>query len=1099
MTHTEYDTLVALEHLMDEFYVRNISNGRKHEIETQLNNFSNQKDAWKFCVYFITNTSSQYVSMYALSTIESVINRQWYSLEWDNRTQLKSTLYNFYVEQDNTTSNFIRNKLAKLIVDIARYDWPQFYPEFFSNILQLLKSDRLQLLGLILLRTTSEELMNPRPDLNSYRKEELTRLLQQYIPQVFQILISILDNLGNKPRHKATATPPPSPTHPSSQPNLAQQISAASFRTDPKAIIREGLATVQHLLSWSQLNQVPVQIISAIFNFTHVSSYAQDDDDMCLLAMSTLNEILYRKCVPPGSQPLFIQLYHNTVQLMKDIACSSSGRIETLSSDFMEKLSELLCLLMEQHLWRLEAEPGFSALEFLSLLFELTIRLPSLPCYLRCLAVWAAFIKQIKPQNAHRYSEALQSLIPAVLNKMQFTCNYFQLSSINDEDLDEDNETEWQLFLKTSIELIAMVAEFAPHETFNQILIPWKKSNDVYCMLQNAVNHVSLTLKLEYSETQRLHCILRDLSSLTQALARLSTLFIEQGQGYTKLSASSIDNLIIQMIESASIAKHIKYYHLKLDDSRLVDDFTEVQSQLVAALKTWCTWLFLNGERNNRYLKDLIEISLRHLQSAHEEPPKVCHAAAHLFLTVSSAVFPPSLITLPSVVDYIQLAPKIKYYSRETHQVVISACCNILVRPWGELSQLDSQKRNIWITSFFDLLTRDFRDLMQNGDFRDLMQNGDVNKMKDIVTNTLPILSNVIDYCKNYPSSSKKLLYMGLKSCIDHGLLLFPTYSRYEEISDNILTFFLNVLGVLQQQMGIDATKHAVEVFLQVAVSEQQSKNLSSLDKLLQILQLIVEAPGNSYKSFLPGILQLCLQNVYPVLICQANKQPDVIIALLRLLYSMLLYRWNYFYISQVRLGHSPGCSDTLQGPDNPQQPEQLLAVLRVFGQSLLQPDINIFKTSLNSLEDLNSKWKLYHKALFQDQLLSQFLTVLIQTLLDKTHNLLTEDILQAIYNLAAVNFSIFFSTFLHNLLTEDILQAIYNLAAVNFSIFFSTFLPNFLRNTDCLTQEQYESLQQNFKKDTDMPTFVQNLQRFVNDVSCYRTCNSSLPSGNIF
>lgn len=58
---------------MDEFYVRNISNGRKHEIETQLNNFSNQKDAWKFCVYFITNTSSQYVSMYALSTIE--VNR----------------------------------------------------------------------------------------------------------------------------------------------------------------------------------------------------------------------------------------------------------------------------------------------------------------------------------------------------------------------------------------------------------------------------------------------------------------------------------------------------------------------------------------------------------------------------------------------------------------------------------------------------------------------------------------------------------------------------------------------------------------------------------------------------------------------------------------------------------------------------------------------------------------------------------------------------------------------------------------------------------------------------------------------------------------
>lgn len=38
----------------------------------------------------------------------------------------------------------------------------------------------------------------------------------------------------------------------------------------------------------------------------------------------------------------------------------------------------------------------------------------------------------------------------------------------------------------------------------------------------------------------------------------------------------------------------------------------------------------------------------------------------------------------------------------------------------------------------------------------------------------------------------------------------------------------------------------------------------------------------------------------------------------------------------------------------------QLMAVLQVFGQALLQQDINIFKLSLASLEDLNAKWKLY-------------------------------------------------------------------------------------------------------------------------------------------
>lgn len=77
--------------------------------------------------------------------------------------------------------------------------------------------------------------------------------------------------------------------------------------------------------------------------------------------------------------------------------------------------------------------------------------------------------------------------------------------------------------------------------------------------------------------------------------------------------------------------------------------------------------------------------------------------------------------------------------------------------------------------------------------------------------------------------------------------------------------------------------------------SQQQSKNLAGLDKLLQILQIVVESPGTSYKNFLPGILQLCMQHVYPIVICQANEQPDVIIALLT-----LLHRYVYFIVAKI-------------------------------------------------------------------------------------------------------------------------------------------------------------------------------------------------------
>lgn len=54
---------------------------------------------------------------------------------------------------------------------------------------------------------------------------------------------------------------------------------------------------------------------------------------MCVLAMSALNELLYRKCTPPGTQDLFMQLYHHTVQLLRDIVCPNSSRIETLGNE----------------------------------------------------------------------------------------------------------------------------------------------------------------------------------------------------------------------------------------------------------------------------------------------------------------------------------------------------------------------------------------------------------------------------------------------------------------------------------------------------------------------------------------------------------------------------------------------------------------------------------------------------------------------------------------------------------------------------------------------------------------------------------------------
>lgn len=78
-----------------------------------------------------------------------------------------------------------------------------------------------------------------------------------------------------KPKLSETATPPPSPTHPTSLHNFPHQLSAASFKTDVKSLKKELLLTIQHLFTWAPIGQIPADLIPCVFRFTNVYSYAQ--------------------------------------------------------------------------------------------------------------------------------------------------------------------------------------------------------------------------------------------------------------------------------------------------------------------------------------------------------------------------------------------------------------------------------------------------------------------------------------------------------------------------------------------------------------------------------------------------------------------------------------------------------------------------------------------------------------------------------------------------------------------------------------------------------------------------------------------------------
>lgn len=367
---SEEASLRALESLMTEFFHNCTTNERKREIEELLNNFAQQIGAWRFCLYFLSSTRNDYVMMYSLTVFENLINKMWLGVPSQDKMEIRSCLPKLLLAHHKTLPYFIRNKLCKVIVDIGRQDWPMFYHDFFTNILQLIQSPVTTPLGLIMLKTTSEELACPREDLSVARKEELRKLLLDQVQTVLGLLTGILESIWDK--HSVTAaTPPPSPTSGESGDllsSLLQSPSAAKLLNQPIPILDTeseyicslALECLAHLFSWIPLStSITPSLLTTIFHFARFgcdtrvrkmssvngssqnSVLGQERGRLGVLAMSCINELMSKNCVPMEFEEYLLRMFQQTFYLLQKI--TKENNAHTVKSRLEELDERVLC------------------------------------------------------------------------------------------------------------------------------------------------------------------------------------------------------------------------------------------------------------------------------------------------------------------------------------------------------------------------------------------------------------------------------------------------------------------------------------------------------------------------------------------------------------------------------------------------------------------------------------------------------------------------------------------------------------------------------------------------------------------------------------
>uniref|UniRef100_A0A8B9GAG1 Exportin 6 n=1 Tax=Amazona collaria TaxID=241587 RepID=A0A8B9GAG1_9PSIT len=1048
---SEEASLRALESLMTEFFHNCTTNERKREIEELLNNFAQQIGAWRFCLYFLSSTRNDYVMMYSLTVFENLINKMWLGVPSQDKMEIRSCLPKLLLAHHKTLPYFIRNKLCKVIVDIGRQDWPMFYHDFFTNILQLIQSPVTTPLGLIMLKTTSEELACPREDLSVARKEELRKLLLDQVQTVLGLLTGILESIWDK--HSATAaTPPPSPTSGESGDllsSLLQSPSAAKLLNQPIPILDTeseyicslALECLAHLFSWIPLStSITPSLLTTIFHFARFgcdtrvrkmssvngssqnSVLGQERGRLGVLAMSCINELMSKNCVPMEFEEYLLRMFQQTFYLLQKItkennAHTVKSRLEELDESYIEKFTDFLRLFVSVHLRRIESYSQFPVVEFLALLFKYTFH---------------------------------------------------------------QQQTEWQRYLRQSLEVVAKVMELLPTHAFSTLFPVLQDNLEVYLGLQQFVvtsgtgHRLNITAE---NDCRRLHCSLRDLSSLLQAVGRLAEYFI--GDVFAARFNDAL-TVVERLVKVTLYGSQIKLYNIETAvPSVLKPDLIDVHAQSLAALQAYAHWLAQfysevhrqNPEQFISLVSTTLEAITPLISSKVQE--KLLLSACHLLVSLATTVRPVFLISIPAVQKvFNRITDTSAQQLPDKAQVLVCrALSNVLLLPWPNLPESEQQwaVRSTNHASLISALTREYRQLKSNAILP--QRKVQLEDTKVIIHQTLSVLEDIVESISGESTKSRQICYQSLQESVQVSLALFPAFIHQSDVTDEMLSFFLTLFQGLRVQMGVPFTEQIIQTFLNMFTREQLAESILHegstgcrvVEKFLKILQVVVQEPGQVFKPFLPSVISLCMEQVYPII--AERSSPDVKAELFELLFRVLHHNWRYFFKSSVLASVQRGVAE-----EQMENEAQFSAIMQAFGQSFLQPDIHLFKQNLFYLETLNTKQKLYHKKIFRTTMLFQFVNVLLQVLVHKSHDLLQ----------------------------EEIGIATYNMASVDFDGFYSAFLPEFLASCDGVDSNQKNVLGRNFKMDRDLPSFTQNVHRLVNDLRYYRLCNDSLPPGTV-
>lgn len=412
--------LSAVENLLNEFNYPSTSNARKYEIEKQLIDFQNNIQSWPQCLFQLQNSASnQFFWFFNVSTVESAITRKWKCLDQNDRARLREALWTNYLNMAAACVPRIqREKIAQLIALMGKREFPDEHATYMNHIVDLLKTNFP--LGIILLRTTSEELVSTRDDIASHRKSYFHSSVSMCLPEVFQLLTQFLTIYAYTMNGIDLTV---APNGCLVDPKLIESLPKDNSNRFNASTI-ELLNCVQHLLSWAPLDELVHE--QFLMNLYDLGSYKENHSDISVAALNTITELFYRQRALPCP--------HVVGNGIKNIL--KQPGLDTADEQYQDKLTELLRLFVAQQ-WSKWIDDEQIFPEIVSALYSYTFACYGALAFTEKLGIWHPIISGLAANGFGRYTQTMHLLVSGILHKIQFRFDP-ELKILDNENLDDD-------------------------------------------------------------------------------------------------------------------------------------------------------------------------------------------------------------------------------------------------------------------------------------------------------------------------------------------------------------------------------------------------------------------------------------------------------------------------------------------------------------------------------------------------------------------------------------------------------------------------------------------------------------------------------------